>query len=564
MSYSIKNITYQYSEDGPYVLDHVDLTIEEGTVTAVVGPSGSGKSTLVEILSGVIPKLITGGVLDGEMLLKHEGEDALISVVSQSPENQLFGYGVEDAIAFGLENMGTPEEEVSERIEYVLDLLNLQHLRKRSVQALSGGQRQAVCIASVLAMNPQILIMDEPVSSLDPNGKKLIRNVLKQMKADNTTVLIVDNNLDWSADIVDRVVGLHEGKVLFEGTRDEFFHDFELQRTLGVMIPQEVEIYRTLKEMDIPVHMFYRYEDAEEQLDSLFPINENNDPDPVSEALGEPILTTHQLNKIFSDGFQGLKDINTSFPGGCVVAIMGQNGSGKTTLVKHLNGLHKPTSGDVRFRGTSIQGKSVAQISKSVILVFQHPEHMLFEQTVENELTFCARMQGLPYTDEDVISVLSTYGMAEDRETFPLNLSMGKKHLLTILSVLLSSAEVVILDEPTLGMDLKIRSQLEDIVRNLKNEGKTVIIISHEIPMLYRMMDYALILDRSVKIFEGTKQALSVRDDIFGSIEISLPPVVRLSRRYGFDHIAYEVADFAEEAHEMYKKINGTKEGGEE
>ena len=564
MSYSIKNITYQYSEDGPYVLDHVDLTIEEGTVTAVVGPSGSGKSTLVEILSGVIPKLITGGVLDGEMLLKHEGEDALISVVSQSPENQLFGYGVEDAIAFGLENMGTPEEEVSERIEYVLDLLNLQHLRKRSVQALSGGQRQAVCIASVLAMNPQILIMDEPVSSLDPNGKKLIRNVLKQMKADNTTVLIVDNNLDWSADIVDRVVGLHEGKVLFEGTRDEFFHDFELQRTLGVMIPQEVEIYRTLKEMDIPVHMFYRYEDAEDQLDSLFPINENNDPDPVSEALGEPILTTHQLNKIFSDGFQGLKDINTSFPGGCVVAIMGQNGSGKTTLVKHLNGLHKPTSGDVRFRGTSIQGKSVAQISKSVILVFQHPEHMLFEQTVENELTFCARMQGLPYTDEDVISVLSTYGMAEDRETFPLNLSMGKKHLLTILSVLLSSAEVVILDEPTLGMDLKIRSQLEDIVRNLKNEGKTVIIISHEIPMLYRMMDYALILDRSVKIFEGTKQALSVRDDIFGSIEISLPPVVRLSRRYGFDHIAYEVADFAEEAHEMYKKINGTKEGGEE
>ncbi|MBQ3871413.1 MAG: ABC transporter ATP-binding protein, partial [Clostridia bacterium] len=504
MSYSIKNITYQYSEDGPYVLDNVDLTIEEGTVTAVVGPSGSGKSTLVEILSGVIPKLITGGVLDGEMLLKHEGEDALISVVSQSPENQLFGYGVEDAIAFGLENMGTPEEEVSERIEYVLDLLNLQHLRKRSVQALSGGQRQAVCIASVLAMNPQILIMDEPVSSLDPNGKKLIRNVLKQMKADNTTVLIVDNNLDWSADIVDRVVGLHEGKVLFEGTRDEFFHDFELQRTLGVMIPQEVEIYRTLKEMDIPVHMFYRYEDAEEQLDSLFPINENNDPDPVSEALGEPILTTHQLNKIFSDGFQGLKDINTSFPGGCVVAIMGQNGSGKTTLVKHLNGLHKPTSGDVRFRGTSIQGKSVAQISKSVILVFQHPEHMLFEQTVENELTFCARMQGLPYTDEDVISVLSTYGMAEDRETFPLNLSMGKKHLLTILSVLLSSAEVVILDEPTLGMDLKIRSQLEDIVRNLKNEGKTVIIISHEIPMLYRMMDYALILDRSVKIFEGT------------------------------------------------------------
>ena len=196
MSYSIKNITYQYSESGPKVLDDVSLTIEEETVTAVVGPSGSGKTTLVQILSGVIPNLTAGGILSGEMHLDRDGEPVLISVVSQNPENQLFGYGVEDAIAFGLENMGIPDEEISDSIEYVLDLLNLQHLRKRSVQALSGGQRQAVCIASVLAMKPQILIMDEPVSSLDPNGKMMIRNVLNQMKADNTTVLIADNNLD--------------------------------------------------------------------------------------------------------------------------------------------------------------------------------------------------------------------------------------------------------------------------------------------------------------------------------------------------------------------------------
>ena len=554
MSYSIRNITYQYADDAPKVLDDVSLVIEEGTVTAVVGPSGSGKTTLVEILSGVIPKLSFGGTLSGEMNLQHEGKDALISVVSQSPENQLFGYGVEDAIAFGLENMGTPEEEISERIEYVLDLLNLQHLRKRSVQALSGGQRQAVCIASVLAMNPQILIMDEPVSSLDPNGKKLIRDVLNQMRADNTTVLIVDNNLDWSADIVDRVVGLHEGKVLFEGTRDEFFRNFDLQRTLGVMIPQEVEIYRALSEAGMPVSMFYQYDDAESQLDDLFKNHPGQAKQHREMKVGAPILTTHQLNKIFSDGFQGLKDINTSFPEGSVVAIMGQNGSGKTTLVKHLNGLIKPTTGDVRFRGKTVAGKSVAQISKSVILVFQHPEHMLFEQTVMNELTFVARMQGLPFTDEDVLSVLRTYGMEEDKETFPLNLSMGKKHLLTILSVLLSSAEVIILDEPTLGMDLKIRSELEDIVSNLKNKGKTVIMISHEIPLVFRMVDYAVILDKSLKVYEGTKEDLSVRDDIFDAIEISLPPVVRLSRRYGFDHIAYTVDDFAEQAKAVFQE----------
>ncbi len=561
MSYSIKNITYQYSESGPKVLDDVSLTIEEGTVTAVVGPSGSGKTTLVQILSGVIPNLTAGGVLSGEMHLDRDGEPVLISVVSQNPENQLFGYGVEDAIAFGLENMGIPDEEISDSIEYVLDLLNLQQLRKRSVQALSGGQRQAVCIASVLAMKPQILIMDEPVSSLDPNGKMMIRNVLNQMKADNTTVLIADNNLDWSCDIVDRVVGLNEGKVLFEGTRDEFFRSFELQRTLGVMIPQEVEIYRALMEKDIPVSMFYQYRDAVDQLDGLFTDHPGSVRNSEIPMMKEPVVTTHQLNKVFKDGFQGLRDINVSIPEGSVTAILGQNGSGKTTLVKHLNGLLKPTTGDVRFRGQSIEGKSVAQVSRSVILVFQHPEHMLFEQTVLNELTFCARMQGLPYTDEDVMKILETYGLEDEKETFPLNLSMGKKHLLTILSVLLSHAEVVILDEPTLGMDLKIRSELEDIVKKLKDAGKTVIIISHEIPLVFRMVDYALILNNSVKLFEGTKEELSLRDDIFDSIDINLPPVVRLSRRYGFDHISYTVSDFAEQAAAVLDRQ--TREGGD-
>lgn len=562
MSYLVQNITYQYSEGGNKVLDNVSLTIEEGTVTAVVGPSGSGKTTLVEILSGVIPNLIMGGVLSGEMNFEKNGEKALISVVSQNPENQLFGYGVEDAIAFGLENMGIPEDEISDSIEYVLDLLNLQHLRKRSVQALSGGQRQAVCIASVLAMKPQILIMDEPVSSLDPNGKAMIRNVLNQMKADNTTVLIADNNLDWSCDIVDRVVGLNEGKILFEGSRDEFFRSFDLQRTLGVMIPQEVEIYRALKEDGFPVSMFYKYEDAVEQLDTLFPDHPGDSKNKNVFTFKDPVLTTHQLNKIFKDGFQGLRDINVSVPEGSVMAILGQNGSGKTTFVKHLNGLLKPSSGDVRFRGSSIAGKSVAQVSKSVILVFQHPEHMLFEQTVINELTFCARMQGIPFTDEQVMEVLNSYDLADEKETFPLNLSMGKKHLLTILSVLLSEAEVVILDEPTLGMDLKIRSELEEIVSNLKKSGKTVIIISHEIPLVFRMADYAIILDKSVKLFEGSKEDLSVRDDIFDWIEISLPPVVRLSRRYGFDHISYTVSDFAEQAKAM-SKDGSTNDGGE-
>lgn len=551
MNYTLKNLTYRYSEDAPDVLSDVSLEIQKGAVTAVVGPSGCGKTTLVNILSGVIPKLENNGTLSGEMEL---GENALVSVVSQSPENQLFGYGVEDAIAFGMENMGLPPEEISDRMEYVLDLLNLQYLRKRSVAALSGGQRQAVCIASVLAMQPDILIMDEPVSSLDPNGKQMVQGVLNQLRADGTTVLIVDNNLEWSAGIVDRVVGLFDGKVLFDGAKEAFFEDFALQEKLGVTIPQEAEIYRAMAGLDRDISMFYSMDGAIHELDQIFPQEDFTAPVPAEAAGEEAFLTTHQLNKVFADGFQALKDINTSFPKGKVVAILGQNGSGKTTLVKHLNGLYKPTSGDVRYLGQSTLKKTVAQISRNIILVFQHPEHMLFEQTVTQEITFCARMQQLPFTDEQVAEVLSTYGLSADAETFPINLSMGKKHLLTILSVLFSSADVVILDEPTLGMDLHIKTQLEEIIAYLKGQGKTVLIISHEIPLVFKVADSAVILSAGKKIFEGSKEALARREDIFSDINIALPPVVRLSKRYGFSKVCYSVAEFAEEAARMMKQ----------
>lgn len=551
MNYTLKNLTYRYREDAPDVLSDVSLEIQKGAVTAVVGPSGCGKTTLVNILSGVIPKLENNGTLSGEMEL---GENALVSVVSQSPENQLFGYGVEDAIAFGMENMGLPPEEISERMEYVFDLLNLQYLRKRSVAALSGGQRQAVCIASVLAMQPDILIMDEPVSSLDPNGKKMVQGVLNQLRADGTTVLIVDNNLEWSAGIVDRVVGLFDGKVLFDGVKEAFFEDFALQEKLGVTIPQEAEIYRAMAGLDHDISMFYSMDGAIHELDQIFPQEDFTAPVPAEAAGEEALLTTHQLNKVFADGFQALKDINTSFPKGKVVAILGQNGSGKTTLVKHLNGLYKPTSGDVRYLGQSTLQKTVAQISRNIILVFQHPEHMLFEQTVTQEITFCARMQQLPFTDEQVAEVLSTYGLSADAETFPINLSMGKKHLLTILSVLFSSANVVILDEPTLGMDLHIKTQLEEIISYLKDQGKTVLIISHEIPLVFKIADSAVILSAGKKIFEGSKEALARREDIFSDINIALPPVVRLSKRYGFSKVCYSVAEFAEEAARMMKQ----------
>ena len=541
MNYVVNDISYKYTPDGKEVLKKVNFSIEKGKVTAIVGPSGCGKSTLVQIFSQVIPKLIGNGELQGSFDVP---EGTFVSVVSQSPENQLFGYGVEDAIAFGMENLGLAQEEIMERMEYVLDLLNLQYLRNRSVANLSGGQRQSVCIASVLAMDPDILIMDEPVSSLDPNGKKMVQSILGQLSINGNTTVLVDNNLVWSAGIVDHVIGLLDGEVVFDGTRDDFFKDFALQERLGVIIPQEVEIYRELSKSFPQLELFYTVEEGQKQLEKLVPVKEFTNTQ-VQEEEKEPVITVHNLGKTFSDGFHALIDVNANVAKGKVVAVLGQNGSGKTTFVKHLNGLHKPTEGDVRYKGESIIKKTVAQVSKNIILVFQHPEHMLFEETVERELTFCARMQQVPVSEEQLTEVLKSYHMEEDRETFPLNLSMGKKHMLTILSVLFSSADVIILDEPTLGMDGFLIKELADMIRKLSAEGKTVIMISHEIPLVFKTVDEAIILNQGEKIFEGSKESLARRDDIFDHINIQLPPVVLLSKALGLDEICYSVEEFA-------------------
>ena len=541
MNYVVNDISYKYTPDGKEVLKKVNFSIEKGKVTAIVGPSGCGKSTLVQIFSQVIPKLIGNGELQGSFDVP---EGTFVSVVSQSPENQLFGYGVEDAIAFGMENLGLPQEEIMERMEYVLDLLNLQYLRNRSVANLSGGQRQSVCIASVLAMDPDILIMDEPVSSLDPNGKKMVQSILGQLSINGNTTVLVDNNLVWSAGIVDHVIGLLDGEVVFDGTRDDFFKDFALQERLGVIIPQEVEIYRELSKSFPQLELFYTVEEGQKQLEKLIPVREFTNTQ-VQEEEKEPVITVHNLGKTFSDGFHALIDVNANVAKGKVVAVLGQNGSGKTTFVKHLNGLHKPTEGDVRYKGESIIKKTVAQVSKNIILLFQHPEHMLFEETVERELTFCARMQQVPFSEEQLTEVLKSYHLEEDRETFPLNLSMGKKHMLTILSVLFSSADVIILDEPTLGMDGFLIKELADMIKKLSAEGKTVIMISHEIPLVFKTVDEAIILNQGEKIFEGSKESLARRDDIFDHINIQLPPVVLLSKALGLDEICYSVEEFA-------------------
>lgn len=547
MSLTVDGIGYKYRSDGAEILKDIRFALDDGQIGCIVGPTGCGKTTLGLILSGVIPDLISTGELSGTFSIDGVEEGGCsVAVVSQSPENQLFGYGVEDAIVFGLENRGLPFEVIDERLEFVLDMLNIQHLRHRSVSTLSGGQRQAVCIASVLALEPKVLIMDEPVSSLDPNGKQLVQSILRQLKQTGQTTLIIDNNLDWCADIVEKVIGIDGGAIVFDGTKQAFFEDFDLQLQLGVTIPQSVEIYRELAGRMDQLSMFYTVGGAEAELSRFLPADGAEPKQPVPQEGSAPsYLDVVNVEKYFED-FHALKGLSAKFPQGKVISIIGQNGSGKTTLVKHLNGLYHPTSGEVLFLGQSIAGKSVAEISRDIILVFQHPEHMIFEETVYKELIFCANAQGISFSEDEANQVLAQYGLAEYAEEFPVNLAMGQKHILTILSVLFSSAQVVIFDEPTLGMDAKLKARLEEIIADLRSRGKTIIMISHETPFVFKMSDEILLMDTGREIFYGAKEEFISNYGLLEEYNITVPPVITLCRKFGLDPAIVTPAAFAQ------------------
>lgn len=538
--FTFDHCSYRYRRRGQPVLRDVSLSIGEGMITAIVGKSGCGKTTLASILAGVIPGVISSGVMEGRAEMER---DAFIGLVTQSPESQLFGYTVEDAVAFGLENQNMPREEIESRLSAVLDLLHISHLRRRVVERLSGGQKQAVCIASVLVMQPELLVLDEPVSSLDPKGKALVQDILARLARAGQSVVILDQFLDWCADCVDRVAGMDRGEMIFEGNLMEFLQDRKLQERLGVTVPGAAELYHLEKEKHPDFPLCANIEDLAQKIEGrvrALPLSEDK-----REEGGEICLEVHHLRHCYGD-FEALSDVNASFRKGTVTTILGQNGTGKTTFVHHINGLLKPASGEILIDGKSIAGYSVAELSRKAALVFQNPDQMLFADTAAEEIQFSRRQHGDPIDEKRAGELLSEAGMGGLESAFPLNLSMGQKHMITILGAAASGAEIVIFDEPTLGMDLAMKRYLAGLISDLRRRGVCVILISHELSFVCEVSDRIMLLHEGRVLFEGNTAEAFRRQDLFEAMKMPLPDMEILSRRLALPQIFLTAKSFAE------------------
>ncbi len=514
----VENLTFYYAEaDKPALVD-VNLDIEDGEFILITGPSGSGKSSLARCLNGLIPHFYGGRIkgkidVQGKDVMKHSTKELAesIGMVFQDPENQLVTMDIEREIAFGLENLGYPRDVILKRVEESLDTAEIAHLRFKAPHELSGGEKQKVAIASVLALRPEVLALDEPTSELDPKGAEDVLRLIERLNDElGITVILIEHRLDRVAHWVDRMILMDEGRIIADGSPRELLAN-ETIRKMGVGLPPIVELVQRLNNRGIEIEeMPLTVKEARFILNRLF-IN-SNVAFFKKEVLkrDKEIINIENLWHVYPNGNIALKNVNLRIYDGEFLAIMGRNASGKTTLVKHLNGLLRPTKGRVRIYRKSIDKATVAELAKKVGYVFQNPNMHLFADTVEEEVSFV--LKNLGYSKDEVScrvdSVLERFHLTELRDQYSRNLSGGERQRIALASVIVAEPKILVLDEPTRGLEYRLKQELMTFLNEYRLSGNTVILVSHDVETVARHVDRVVLLSEGRILIDGPKRAV--------------------------------------------------------
>lgn len=526
-------------------LDHVNLDVKEGQFIAILGHNGSGKSTLAKHINALLAPSEGTIWVDDMDVSKEENVIPVrkrAGMVFQNPDNQIIASVVEEDVGFGPENIGVPTEEILERVDFSLKSVGMTKYRKHSPNKLSGGQKQRVAIAGVVAMEPKCIVFDEPTAMLDPNGRKeVIKTAHKLNREKGVTVLLITHYMEEVVD-ADYIYVMEKGHIVMKGTpRDIFSRVDELKahrldvpqitlladnlRKTGLEIPAGIltreELVDAIMKVSARADMksivkgaLLRMEDGKEQNDRKSAVSSEN----TQRDLASSIIMDH-VNYCYSEGtayqIQALRDINLEINKGQFVGIIGHTGSGKSTLIQHLNGLIKATEGNIYFNGEDIYEKDydMRKLRGKVGLVFQYPEYQLFETTVFEDVCFGPKNQGLERKDVELRAFEALKNVRFPEELFdqpPFDLSGGQKRRVAIAGVLAMKPEVLILDEPTAGLDPAGRDEILDLISDMHRElGITVILVSHS------MEDVAKYVERIIVMNQGSVMYDDVPKEVF-------------------------------------------------
>ncbi|KLK89236.1 ABC transporter ATP-binding protein [Methanoculleus sediminis] len=444
---SLRGVSYTYPGSETPALDKISLEIARGEIVFVTGPTGAGKTTLCLAASGILHHEY-GGTLDGAITIlgrnvrdyRNMGEIGRhVGVVFDDADAQLIFTTVEEEVASGLENLGISREEMYRRLREVMEATGIADLADRAPHTLSGGQKQRVAIAATIALGTKILILDEPTAELDTEATAAVSALLRRLSGEGTAVLIVEQKIGDLAAIADRMVVVEDGAIAKVGSPAEMMQESVQEQPAG----------------------------GEARL-----------PAPAASP-GVPVISVRGLVHRY-DGVTAIRGLDLEVASGEIVAVAGENGSGKTTLVKHFNGLLRPTEGSVTVDGLDAATVPIAELARHVGLVFQNPDTMLFAETVADEVAFGLKNIDPGASEEPVDAALREVGLLHRKTAYPRSLSRGERQRLAIACVIAMKPKVIVLDEPTTGLDARESGRVMEILGRLRQDGHTIVMVTHD------------------------------------------------------------------------------------
>ncbi|HEY5472451.1 MAG TPA: energy-coupling factor transporter ATPase [Candidatus Limnocylindrales bacterium] len=538
----IEGLSYTYPGRKEPALRDVSLSLTPGEFVLLVGASGSGKSTLCRALNGLVPHFY-GGRIGGSVRVA--GVDTAtaevrdlartVGMVFQDPENQMVTDNPVSEIAFGLENIGLERLQMRKRVEEVMASLRLSQLRDKRISELSGGQKQKVALASVLAMHPSVLVLDEPTSQLDPISAE---DFLSQVKSLNDelglVVVLAEHRVERCFHFADRVVVLDGGRAVFAGSPEEMArwsrgHDW-------APLPPVTRLFLAGSENGVPLTvkqgrarvavLAAEFGNRSAGVPPALPGKPASRnicvaparPDTPASRGSDPVccIETRDLWHVYEDGTEALRGVDLSIAQGEFVAVIGENGSGKTTLVRHFNGLLRPSKGKVLVRGADIKDAEVASLAAGCGMLGQNPNNQLVADTVVSELAATLAAVGAPAAERErmIEETLELLQIAPFRDLDPQDLSCGERERVALASVLVHKPPVLVLDEPTRGIDQATKDRLAAYLREYNSLGNTVILVTHDLEFAAECCQRVLLMGSGRILADGDKHAV-LTDSLF-------------------------------------------------
>ncbi len=548
LAISIENLTFTYRGSEQPALRNIQAQIEEGQFVVLMGHGGAGKSTLCCSLNSLVPRFFRGEylgrvVVNGEEVAPNRVAEMSkkLGLVLQDFEAQLFSTNVELEMAFGPENHCLPREEIGRRIERYLRFTGLENLRNREPSSLSGGQKQRLAIGSVLALEPKVLVMDEPTTDLDPLGREEVLSAGKSIQEKGRVLLIVDHEPETAVH-ADQVWLMRDGQLVSGGSPSQILVDVARMESCGIKPLPIVELFHSLKWPGAPLSSEAAIEIIE--IHHLARRVKRQIKAARSESHPQvPILRTEALRYMYPNyRIEALRGIDLNIYPGEFVAILGQNGSGKTTLAKHFNGLLKPLSGRVWVQNKSTADYRHREMANWVGYVFQNPDHQIFARTVSDEVGFGLKMrkENPKVIEKQVAEALEVVGLQGYEQKVPFALTKGERQCVAVASVLAVQPQVIILDEPTTGLDYPQQRKMMEMLRHLNQIGHTIIVITHSLWVAAEYATRTIIMKNGQILSDGPTRAIFADEARLSEASLSPPSLVRLSNWLGTEALTVE------------------------